>query len=269
MEYKGVELSEEQYTYYKDRDSMGILLPSVAVDGMILSQVDNQIKVLLKELEGEYSLIGSFIEAGKGFEDNLNNIVHKKTGLDVSSDKKIQIKTYGNPDRDSRGHIITTLYAIFTEYEKRPLKDCKWFDVILSEGGDEIRLVNDGEEIILKLSQDFSEWEVEGGLKFKGIEGHGYMISDAFKYFRNTFYDKGDILNIYTKGYTMYEAWKCAESLYGKELSRTNQRRLIGKISLEQRGEGLISKRKQGKVYAQVYRLKTNKELLEDKLRGG
>lgn len=268
MLYKGVEVNKEQYNYYKDREELGVLLPSVAVDGLILAQDNNNLKLLLQEIEGEYSLIGSFIDVGKCFEDNLNSIISKKIGLDVSSNKKLQIKTYASPERDSRGHIITTLYAVFVDYIKRPLDNCKWFDVILSDVGMGIKLVNGEEEILLKLSDDLTNWEVDGNLKFKDKEGHGYMISDAFKYFRDTFYDKGDILNIYTKGYTMYEAWKCAESLYGKELSRTNQRRLIEKISLEQRGEGVISKRKQGKVYAQVYRLKTNKELLEDKLRG-
>lgn len=247
MEYKGYKLNEEQYNYYKEREKY--LIPSNAIDVVVLSQYNNKPYLLLNKLEEgketKYSLIGGFARINKTFDESVEEIVKEKSGLDFTEIPKQQIKTYSHPKRDSRGHIITTLYVIYIPYQE--VENCEWFQVILGEG---MTLMGQT-TTILGADDDL--------LKFNGIEGHGDMIKDALIELKETIYDKGEFLKVYTNGFTIREAWLFLQHIFRKELSRTNQRRLILKFSKEAGKE-----RESGKVSAKVYELKTKEDYLEE-----
>lgn len=245
--YKGHTLSEEQYNYNKTRDA-NYLLPSNTLDVVILTQYENKPYILLNKVDdNKYSLIGSFVKYNKTFDESVEEIVKEKTGLNISDVSKRQIKTYSHPNRDSRGHIITTLYVMYIPYQE--VEGCNWFEVNYLEN-----IALKGEVTISLDDENNSPY-----LKFNGIEGHGDMIYDALKELKETIYDKGEYLKVYTKGYTIREAWLFIQHIFNKELARTNQRRLVLKFSKESGTE-----RESGKTSAKVYQLKTKEDYLEE-----
>lgn len=246
-EYKGHQLSEEQYNYTKSRDEE-YLLPSNALDVVILTQYENKPYILLNKVDdNKYSLIGSFVKYNKTFDESVEDIVKEKTGLNIRDVSKRQIKTYSHPNRDSRGHIITTLYVMYIPYQE--VEGSEWFSVNYSEN---IYLEN---SLTISLDQDNNS----PYLQFNGIEGHGNMIYDALKELKETIYDKGEYLKVYTNGFTIREAWLFIQHIFNKELARTNQRRLLLKFSKESGTE-----RESGKTSAKVYQLKTKEDYLEE-----
>lgn len=242
-EYKGYEVTEEQYNYYKEREQY--LIPSNAIDVVILTQYNNKPYILLNKIDDKYSLIGSFVKINKTFNESVDLIIEEKTGLNLKNTAKRQIKTYSHPKRDSRGHIITTLYVMYIPYQE--VEGCEWFRI---DYEDSIRLIGSKE---IDLSKD-SKY-----LKFNGIEGHGSMLNDALTELKDTLYDKGEFLKVYTNGFTIREAWLFIQHIFNRELSRTNQRRLILKFSKESEIE-----RESGKTSAKVYFLKTQEDYINE-----
>lgn len=237
-------LTHEQIQYYKERDNLNIILPSIAIDIMIFSQKDNQLYLLMqKDHQNNYSLIGSFMQSHKTIEENLKNIIQSKAELDIDLNQNYkQIKTYTHPERDSRGHIITILYAIFIDYQLSPLAE--W--VKISQHDNDIQLVAN-QKIITINSKGYAD----NSLKYNTLEGHGYMIKESMQNLITNYFKTGDILNVYLNGYTMREAWLLYDNMTGKSSSRTNIRRKLLNIS-----QPLSQQKLEGKAYAQLYQLK-------------
>ncbi len=87
--------------------------PSVTVDVVIFSFIDNDLKVLLIEREeapyaGILALPGSFVRINESLDDAATRTLADETGLtDVYSE---QLYTFGSPQRDPRTRVITIAY---------------------------------------------------------------------------------------------------------------------------------------------------------------
>ena len=115
-----------------DRD-----LSALAVDCIIFGFYKKKLNVLLvkrsfEPFEGSWSLIGGFVDKKESLEDAANRILNRLTGLeDIYLE---QVHTYGNPDRDAIGRVVSvSYYAIIRRdiSEEENLNDhhAQWFEI--------------------------------------------------------------------------------------------------------------------------------------------
>ncbi len=120
------------YTYEYPR-------PSVTVDCIIFGySVGSQLKVLLIEraldpFKGQWALPGGFIEMEEDLQTAALRELEEETGVkDVFIE---QLFTFGAPQRDPRGRVISVAYFALVNLEKHPTKaasdarNVHWFDV--------------------------------------------------------------------------------------------------------------------------------------------
>ncbi|WP_245408351.1 NUDIX hydrolase [Zhengella mangrovi] len=88
--------------------------PSLAVDLAILTVADGTLKAVLVPrgdgavVGGDRAMPGGFVHLGESPEQAVRRVLHDKTGLDGVHFE--QLATYGAPDRDPRGHVVSIVY---------------------------------------------------------------------------------------------------------------------------------------------------------------
>lgn len=113
--------------------------PSVTVDVVIFSLIDESLKVLLvkrKHLpyEGTWAIPGGFVEIDESLETAAARELAEETGVtDVFME---QLYTFGDPDRDPRMRVITVAYyavvpagAVSSMAAGSDASETKWFSV--------------------------------------------------------------------------------------------------------------------------------------------
>ncbi|WP_371225508.1 NUDIX hydrolase [Roseovarius sp. 2305UL8-3] len=95
--------------------------PAVAVDLAILCVQDGAVHCAVmrredgEEMGGDWALPGGFVHRDCSFDDTVARVLADKTGLqDVHFE---QLASYGAPDRDPRGHVISVVYMAITTAE--------------------------------------------------------------------------------------------------------------------------------------------------------
>lgn len=93
----------------------GHLLLNVAVDLAILTVRANLLQVLVIErnndpYRGESALPGGFLRAEEDLREAAERELHEETGLDGRSLHLEQLATYGAPNRDPRGRVVSVAY---------------------------------------------------------------------------------------------------------------------------------------------------------------
>jgi 8-oxo-dGTP diphosphatase len=88
---------------------------SVTVDLVIFTVREEALQVLLVErgnepFLGEAALPGGYVRDGETLDDTALRELREETGLDGRQLHLEQLKTYGDPDRDPRGRVITVAY---------------------------------------------------------------------------------------------------------------------------------------------------------------
>jgi 8-oxo-dGTP diphosphatase len=126
--------TENQYVYSHPR-------PSVSVDMVLFAFLGNQLKVLLVQRGGEpfkdrWALPGGFIHMDESLEDAAKRELQEETGVrDVYLE---QLYTFGAPDRDPRGRVLTVAYfALLSADEALRIKlqggddtnDARWWNI--------------------------------------------------------------------------------------------------------------------------------------------
>jgi 8-oxo-dGTP diphosphatase len=114
--------------------------PSVTVDVVIFSILDEELKVLLIKrkawpYEGMWAIPGGFVKIDESLEDAAyrelaeeTNVTHKQVYLE-------QLYTFGQPDRDPRTRVITVAYFALVGADKLhpqaadDAEDVGWFSV--------------------------------------------------------------------------------------------------------------------------------------------
>lgn len=96
----------------------GLSIPVLALDIVIFTIYRGEFSVLLVERKhepqaGKLILPGGIVKSGHSLEDNFDDILERRTGI-VAKEAgvyKEQLYSFGEPDRDSRGHIVTVAYS--------------------------------------------------------------------------------------------------------------------------------------------------------------
>lgn len=85
--------------------------PSPTVDGIVKQ---NERLLLIKRknppFKGDYALPGGFVEYNEPVEKAVIREVEEETGLETEINKLIGV--YSSPDRDPRGHMISTVFSL-------------------------------------------------------------------------------------------------------------------------------------------------------------
>lgn len=96
--------------------------PSVAVDLVIFTVIEDRLKVLLIKrgqwpFAGQYSLPGGFVKMEESLEDAAKRELEEETG--ISKDVYLeQLYTFGEPKRDPRTRVISVAYFALADASK-------------------------------------------------------------------------------------------------------------------------------------------------------
>lgn len=87
--------------------------PSLTVDIVIFTLRENHLQVLLirranKPYVGSWALPGGFVQIDESLEDAANRELSEETGIEHAYLE--QLYTYGDPDRDPRGRVVSVAY---------------------------------------------------------------------------------------------------------------------------------------------------------------
>jgi 8-oxo-dGTP diphosphatase len=89
--------------------------PSVAVDIVIFSIIENDLKVLLIKrgiwpFAGQWSLPGGFVKMSESLEDAAKRELQEETGVNPKDVYLEQLYTWGEPKRDPRTRVVSVSY---------------------------------------------------------------------------------------------------------------------------------------------------------------
>ena len=89
---------------------------SVTVDIVVLTIRDERLCALVVERGGEpfkgrWALPGGFVEPDEGLYDAARRELEEETGVGVGANRLEQLASYGDPDRDPRGRIVSVATA--------------------------------------------------------------------------------------------------------------------------------------------------------------
>jgi len=85
--------------------------PTLTVDGIV--RQDEKLLLIKRKnppFKGEYALPGGFVEYDESVEEAVVREVEEETGLKTEINELIGV--YSSPDRDPRGHMISTVFSL-------------------------------------------------------------------------------------------------------------------------------------------------------------
>lgn len=114
--------------------------PSVTVDVVIFSILDEELKVLLIKrkvwpYEGMWAIPGGFVKMDESLEAGAYRELGEETGVTSEDVYLEQLYTFGEPDRDPRTRVITVTYFALVSADKisaqaaDDAEDVGWFSV--------------------------------------------------------------------------------------------------------------------------------------------
>lgn len=179
--------------------------PSITVDTIIFTIIDEGLKVLLINREKEplgWALPGTFVGINESIDDAAKRGLENKTG--VKNVYLEQLYTFGELQRDPRGRIITVSYLALINSKDLELKgkndkEVKWFDPYKVKG-----LCFDHDKI-LKYAIQRLQWKLE-------------YTTIAFQ--------------LLPKKFTLTQLQKTYEIIFRKQFDKRNFRKKIFSIGL-------------------------------------
>lgn len=201
------ERMKKEQEFLKQYDSSQFEKPSLAVDVLIFTIVDDTLKVVMIKRD-EYpfmdclALPGVFVGMEESLEDAAKRGVKKETGLsDIHFE---QLYTWGDVKRDPRMRIISVSYLAPVVYEQ------------LCEKSEDGKI----DEYLYSVD-DILNGEME--IAFD----HREMIAYARDYIRKTVEDSDIAFNFVQERFTLPRLQKIYEILLGKDLYKANFRKKI------------------------------------------
>jgi 8-oxo-dGTP diphosphatase len=181
------QISDDEKSYLSRYRPGDFARPSVAVDIVVLTIVDAELRVLLvrrKEhpFKNHWSLPGGFVRVGDGHRDQGEDLdaaafreLEEETGLKPQVAFLEQLKTFGRANRDPRMRVISVAYYALVRPDLVPLvraggdvSDVSWFAV---KGLSKVPLAFDHGEIIDAALAHVSKYLEAHGLAFNLVPG--------------------------------------------------------------------------------------------------
>ena len=136
------------YTYEYPR-------PALTVDVVVFQQVNQHVQVLLIQraqppFQGSWALPGGFVDMDESLEQAAARELAEETGL--TGLELIQVHTYGDPQRDPRGRVVSVAYGTYLPKGDTMPVQAGWF--ILT---DLPQLAFDHQQIIQDAYMQFKE----------------------------------------------------------------------------------------------------------------
>lgn len=123
----------------------------VTVDVILIKNIENSQQLLLIQRKKEpfqdsWALPGGFVDENEDLETAALRELSEETGIQISA--AAQLKAFGKPHRDPRGHMISVAFFAFADENASPIAaddaaDAKWFSL-----NDLPKLAFDHDEII-------------------------------------------------------------------------------------------------------------------------
>lgn len=120
--------------------SQDTICPKVAVDCCIFSMIENRLAVYLMQIDNgpyqdKWALPGSLVRLNETFNQAIERTLSEKTNL--KSFHLEQLYTFGDPDRDIRGHSISVSYfalvpnpeSISSKSDQKHIRRFNWFNI--------------------------------------------------------------------------------------------------------------------------------------------
>lgn len=85
-------------------------------------------KRTIEPFMGRWSIPGGFVDIDKDIYEAAKNKLYMKTGIDNLYME--QLYTYGAPNRDERGRVVSVAHLALVQKENIDMHDCAWFWVI-------------------------------------------------------------------------------------------------------------------------------------------
>ncbi len=224
--------------------------PSVTVDALIFTLADRlpnnyrklpkkKLRILLVKRKGhpfikQWALPGGFVGIDESLEEAVYREVEEETGVkDIYME---QLYTYGCPDRDPRGRVISVTYLSLVDMEKLSLaagtdaSDTDWFEMEFNSSAD-VYDTNDGIKsrhnmLTLKSKKETIYAEQ---LAFD----HAEIIRQGIERLRNKLEYTDIVFHLMPEYFTLSELQKAYEEILGKPLLKANFRRKIAKMVVE------------------------------------
>lgn len=111
---------------------------AVAVDTVVFGYSDGQLNILLiqrglEPFRGKWALPGGFVREKEDLDTAANRELSEETSVDIKYLE--QLYTYGHPDRDPRGRVVSVAYFALVRIEGQRVQagtdaqSSKWFPV--------------------------------------------------------------------------------------------------------------------------------------------
>lgn len=205
----------------------GLSIPVLALDVVIFTIYHGALCLVLAKRDKEpskdtYILPGGIVKAGMSLEDNFDDILLRKTG--IKGVYKEQLYSFGEPDRDTRGHIVSVAYYALVDKEiLLETADLTRVQLVEYNSLDTTPIGFDHERIIRYAHQRLM-WKIE------------YTNIAA---------------NILSKQFTLSELQQVYEMILGKELDKRNFRKKILSLDMvRETGElDRVSSNRPAKLY--------------------
>jgi 8-oxo-dGTP diphosphatase len=200
--------------------------PAVTVDIALFTVAgalnDLRLQVLLIERDdepfaGQWALPGGFVRENEDLEAAAVRELEEEAGVAWTALE--QVETVGTPGRDTRGHIITVLYAGLT-------------------AGDQHHLVSRGD------ARQARWWDVSSVTPLPQLAfDHTLLLDKALRHLRRRLGEAPICAWLLPETFTLSEVQALTETILGRPLDRRNFRRKIAELNLVTPAEG---ERRQG-----------------------
>ena len=149
--------------------------PSVTVDLVIFTIADDDLKVLLikrgaEPFKGRWALPGGFVGVNEALEEAAARELQEEAG--VTNVYLEQLYTFGDPQRDPRGRVISVSYFALIDAERQKITaasdadDAEWFPVFERKLG--ARLAFDHKQVL-----EYAVWRLRNKIEWTTV---GYEL---------------------------------------------------------------------------------------------
>lgn len=123
-------MNDQRYCYDFPR-------PAVTVDVAVFRRVNDEVELLLirrkkEPFAGKFALPGGFLDEMEPLEQGARRELTEETGLKIGEIH--QLKTYGEPGRDPRGHTVSVAHVAVTDPDQiargnDDASEARWFPI--------------------------------------------------------------------------------------------------------------------------------------------